>query len=162
MKHGITTGAATILALGLACGGTSTTDTDKSLLATHAPPTKVAGDPRALRPTPPPPPRPTPPPVPRDPQLETARDYFMEGMRAFEAGDYATAIDDFRTAHDAMPRPEILYNVAVCQERLGQPDGALASYRIYLRESAPDLAPERRQEVELKIRALEQQLGLTP
>ena len=152
MKHGIVTSAAAVLAFGMACGGTSTTDTDPSLLGTHAPPTKTGGGRRA----------PPPAPLPVDPHVEEARDQFVVGMRAFDAGDYAVAIEKFRVAFEASPRPAILFNIAVCQERLGQLDGALGSYRIYLRETAPDLTPDLRLEVEQKIRALETELGITP
>jgi tetratricopeptide (TPR) repeat protein len=152
MKHGIVTSAAAVLALGMACGGTSTADTDPSLLATHAPPTKTEGGRRA----------PPPAPLPVDPLLEEARDEFTVGLQAFDAGDYSTAIEKFRTAYEASPRPAILFNIAVCQERLGQLAGALASYRIYLREMAPDMSPEMRAETERKIRALETELGITP
>jgi hypothetical protein len=154
MKHGITTWAAGILALGLACGSTPTADTEPSLQSADGPPTKAAEGRRGPR-------RPDPP-LPPEPQVAEARDEFTAGMRAFDAGDYAAAIEKFRAANDTMHRPEILYNMAVCQERLGRLDAALGSYRIYLRETAPELTPERRQEVELKIHALEEQLGLTP
>ncbi|MBI5502511.1 MAG: tetratricopeptide repeat protein [Deltaproteobacteria bacterium] len=102
-----------------------------------------------------------PPPPPPDPRLEAARNLFEEGLRAFEVDEWATALDKFNEAYELSPRAAILYNLAVCHERLGDVASAIGAYQRYLGED-PDMVDERRQEVLDKIRELGEQLEVQP
>jgi tetratricopeptide (TPR) repeat protein len=171
MRTGIVVSCALLLTIDLACGATAdeTTATPPGTPAGVAAPRGLrrqaprvaprAGGARRGRPAVPAPP--PPPPPPPDPRLEQARTLFMDALCAFETEDYPTAIEKFRAANELSPRPEILFNIAVCQERLGDPAAALASYRQYLAVD-PDMPVERRRETEDKVRELELQLGVEP
>ena len=55
---------------------------------------------------------------------ETARQLFMEGTGAFEAGDYASAAEAFCSAYRSEPAPGLLFNIGVTSERMGLLDAA--------------------------------------
>jgi tetratricopeptide (TPR) repeat protein len=105
------------------------------------------------------PPDSVPPPPPRDPRLEQARMRFMEGVRLYEAGSYGDALQQFSAAYELAPRPEILFNIATCQEHLGDIRGAVVTYQHYLADGA-DQPGDQQQMVRDKIRVLESQLGI--
>jgi tetratricopeptide (TPR) repeat protein len=71
---------------------------------------------------------------------DRAREAFGEGQTLYRGGNYAAALEAFQRAEAAVPSPAAIYNVARCQERLGQIDQAVASYERYL-AAAPD-APD--------------------
>ena len=112
----------------------------------------------AVRPPPPPRPLPPPPPPP-DPELEAARALFEEGLRAFESDDWTTAVEKFEATHRLSPRPAVLFNIAVCHERLGDIQSAIGAYQRYLGED-PDMPEAQRQMVLEKVRELEEQIGI--
>ena len=60
------------------------------------------------------------------------RDDVSSGVQHYKAGRYNEAIRAFRSAYAIKPRPELLYNIARCQEKSGQIDLALATYREFL------------------------------
>jgi Flp pilus assembly protein TadD len=72
-----------------------------------------------------------------------------EGMAAFEAGDYFTALDkvSYYHRHGRMVDPEVLLAIAVSRQRIEEPDNrhlvlALRPYQLYL-EQKPDDAEAR-------------------
>jgi hypothetical protein len=107
---------------------------------------------RALTPTP------TPTPTLSERELQEARDRFMEGVRLYEAGSYTDALQEFSAAYELAPRPEILFNIATCQEHLGDVRGAVVTYQHYL--AGADVPADLQRELREKIRALEAQLGI--
>ncbi|MFO0608611.1 MAG: hypothetical protein U0324_35925 [Polyangiales bacterium] len=72
---------------------------------------------------------------------EEARRLYQQGVAAFDARDFATALARFQQAYVQMQRPELLVNVAATFEQLGRPTDALETYRRYL-ALAPE-APDR-------------------
>lgn len=48
------------------------------------------------------------------------KEAFEAGIRAYQAGKYATALRLFRDAHQLRPHPTILYNVALAEAKVGQ------------------------------------------
>jgi tetratricopeptide (TPR) repeat protein len=99
------------------------------------------------------------PDAPPDPLLERARELFAEGVAAVDREDYATGLEKFGAAYAIAPRAPLLFNYAVCQEHLGDIQGALITYQHYLADGA-DQPEDQRQMVRDKIRALESQLGI--
>jgi hypothetical protein len=95
---------------------------------------------------------------PPDPRLVRARDAFMEGVRLYEAGSYGDALQQFSAAYELAPRSEILFNIAACQEHLGDIRGAVVTYQRCL--AGADVPADMQQQVREKIRALESQLGI--
>jgi tetratricopeptide (TPR) repeat protein len=72
---------------------------------------------------------------------QDARAHFAAGKAHYENGRYADALKDFQESFRLSRRPELAYNIGVCQERLGEYAAAIVSYRLYLKE-VPD-SPDR-------------------
>lgn len=83
---------------------------------------------------------------------EVARGLFQAGKAAYEAGNYADALDFFEQAHQRSGRPELLFNIGQAADRLRQDDKAIEALRAYVTQ-LPDA--QNRGEVEARIRALE-------
>ena len=80
-----------------------------------------------------------------------ARSVFAAGEVAFRDGRYHDALVYFRRAHQLSQRPALLYNIALCQDRLRDDDAAIDAYDRYLAEVP--LATNRR-EVDDRLAAL--------
>jgi tetratricopeptide (TPR) repeat protein len=84
-----------------------------------------------------------------------ARTFFLRGVSMFRRRQYRAALDAFMAAHRFAPQlHEVVYNLAVANERLNQRQDAIDWYREYLRlrRDAPD-----RVQVQAKIDALRAQ-----
>ena len=77
-----------------------------------------------------------------------ARDAFLKARAAFKAQRYQDALDGFQAAYENDPRPEMLYNIGLCQHKLGQLPAARDTYRRFLEEKPNSKA---RPKVEKKI-----------
>ena len=62
---------------------------------------------------------------------------FRAATAYYEAGDYENALRDFQTAYDLSRRPELLWNLYMCQERLGQFEQAAGSLESFIDAGAP-------------------------
>ena len=82
-----------------------------------------------------------------------ARRLYDAGRTAYQAEQYQLAYDNFEKAYLALPRPELLFNMASALQNLERPHDSAEKLRAYLRVR-PD-APERA-ELEERIRALEE------
>jgi hypothetical protein len=82
---------------------------------------------------------------------DRARAHFVDGTRAFEEARFDAAATAFCAAYRAASRPELLYNVSVALERLGDRAGAVRALELF-RDRAPD--SPMRDEVERRIRVL--------
>jgi tetratricopeptide (TPR) repeat protein len=74
--------------------------------------------------------------------VEQARAEFERGAALYRTGDFRGALTAFEAAQAHRPAPEALFNIARCQEQLGQLADAVETYRAYLQASpsAPDRA----------------------
>ncbi|HLV64275.1 MAG TPA: hypothetical protein VKY73_00615 [Polyangiaceae bacterium] len=78
-----------------------------------------------------------------DPMVRTAaRELAIEGMNAFEAGDYAGALDRFQRAHALYAAPSLSVMEARCLVRLGRWVEALDRYEATQRARLEPNAPE--------------------
>ncbi|MCC7539730.1 MAG: PEGA domain-containing protein [Deltaproteobacteria bacterium] len=77
-----------------------------------------------------------------------ARARFAEGLRYYDGGDWARALDAFRAAYTARPHPSVLVNIANCYVRLGRPTQAVPNFVRYLSESGDAVEAARRTEIE--------------
>jgi tetratricopeptide (TPR) repeat protein len=68
--------------------------------------------------------------------VEQARADFERGAALYRAGDFRASLAAFEAAQARAPAPQALFNIARCQERLGQLADAVESYSTYL-ASAP-------------------------
>jgi tetratricopeptide (TPR) repeat protein len=76
----------------------------------------------------------------------------LQGVEAYQAGDYQRAVEAFEYAQQLGAPPSNLYNLARCYEQLDRPADALRTYEQYL--ESPELPEERR------VRAQELRDGL--
>jgi hypothetical protein len=65
-----------------------------------------------------------------------AKDVFTEAKKLFSQKKYAEAIVKFQEAYGIAAHPVILYNIAKCHERMGEPALALRNFREYARLDA--------------------------
>ena len=79
-------------------------------------------------------------PTPED--KKAASDAFREGDRAYRAGDYRRAAQEYETAYKRAPHHAPLWNAARAWDRAGELPRAANLYSKYLRE-APANAPDR-------------------
>jgi tetratricopeptide (TPR) repeat protein len=68
---------------------------------------------------------------------ELARRHFESGAAYFEQAEYEAALREFGKAYELSQRPQILRNISVVEERLGNIAAAIAALDEYL-ESAPN------------------------
>ncbi len=63
-----------------------------------------------------------------------ARDHYQKAKAFQEAGRYAEAITEYEVAHEAVPDPAFIYNVARCLHLAGEREQAIETYEAYLAE----------------------------
>jgi tetratricopeptide (TPR) repeat protein len=85
-----------------------------------------------------------------------ARTLFEDGRRAFEGGDFETALARFQQAYDLSHRVPLLWNIATTLDRLRRDAEALSTFEQYL-SAAPEAS--NRSEVEGRIRALREAIA---
>src|SRR5262249_47039491 len=61
-----------------------------------------------------------------------SRHHYDLGRAAYERGELATALAEFKEAYAIVPIPDLIYNMARCQEQLGQFREAAQSYRVFI------------------------------
>lgn len=69
---------------------------------------------------------------------ELARRHFESGAAYFEQAEYDAALREFQKAHELSQRPQILRNISVVEERLGNIAGAIAALDQYLAAAPND------------------------
>src|SRR5688500_13952803 len=61
-----------------------------------------------------------------------ARTHYQAGVKAYNEGDYKTAIREFSQAQSLAPADLNNYNLALCYDKLGDAEPAVQYYRAYL------------------------------
>jgi len=90
---------------------------------------------------------------------QDARAHFLRGQAAYDTGDYATAVSEWRTAYGLDARPLLQYNLAQAYERLGQLQEAVTAYETYVNSSDAD--PDRMSSARARVAALRERLNQT-
>lgn len=85
---------------------------------------------------------------------ERARAHFEAGTSYFNEGEYADALREFNRSYDLSHRPELLYNIALTHQFLGEPAEAARQLRAFL--AAVQDVPNR-EALEHRVEALERQ-----
>jgi tetratricopeptide (TPR) repeat protein len=85
-----------------------------------------------------------------------ARRHYDEGTKAFNLGEFARAVNEYRAAYNINPHPALLYNIAQSYRLAGDLAHAVFFYRSYL-HNVPDAT--NRREVQERIAMLEAQLA---
>jgi tetratricopeptide (TPR) repeat protein len=86
---------------------------------------------------------------------EIAHKHYEEGLRHYQANDYAGALKEFLEARQVMQAPALDFNIGRCQDRLEQLADAIVSYQRYV-ESTP--APSDADEVRERMSVLKTRL----
>ncbi len=81
-----------------------------------------------------------------------ARTRYQAGVKYYNGGDYRSAIREFSAAQQLMPADLNNYNLALCYDKLGDPEPAVQYYRAYL-DKVPNT--DKRQEIEASIARLD-------
>jgi len=97
------------------------------------------------------------PPAESDRADRTAARHFADGQKAFAAGDYPHAGDEFEAAYRDKPHHAPLWNAARSWQRAGEEVRAATLFARYLREAPAD-APDRDQ-ANAALRTLTARLG---
>lgn len=71
---------------------------------------------------------------PAEAERRQAADHFRKGQAAQSAGRYRDAIAEYEQAHELVPHPNTLFNIAFCYEQLGEWTAAADHYERYLAE----------------------------
>lgn len=81
---------------------------------------------------------------------------FRAGTAYYEAGDYESALGEFQTAYDLSQRPELLWNLYLCHERLAQWEDAASSLDAFLQAGSPGYP---REQVEARLAHLRERIA---
>lgn len=95
-----------------------------------------------------------------DPKAEQLRELYARGQAAFDAGSYETAIEVFAEAYGISNDPNLLFNIAICHDRLGHYREAIDHLDRYVADS-PDAdkadVARRKQSLEMRREKEEEQ-----
>jgi tetratricopeptide (TPR) repeat protein len=91
-----------------------------------------------------------------------AKQSFEKGAEAYDRGDYGAARDGFERAWQLSHNPQLLFDLARVEGKLGHDDRAVEYLQRYLQElpDSPD-APTVRAELEARQRAMSERKALT-
>lgn len=81
-----------------------------------------------------------------------AKAHYQAGVKLYNAADYKGAIKEFSAAQELLPADLNNYNLALCYDKLGDPEPAIQYYRAFL-DKQP--ASDKRAEIEASISRLE-------
>jgi hypothetical protein len=81
-----------------------------------------------------------------------ARTHYQAGVKFYAGGDYRSAIREFGAAQALAPADLNNYNLALCYDKLGDPEPAVQYYRAYL-DKVPNT--DKRTEIEASIQRLD-------
>jgi hypothetical protein len=87
--------------------------------------------------------------------LDRAKALFVEATAAAERDDWRGALSGFRDAAQIAETPGIRFNIANCEEHLGQLAAAIADFRLAKREAARGGAPDVAANVDRRIEVLD-------
>jgi len=69
---------------------------------------------------------------------ERAKQLYQSGVEHFEAGDLASALEQFEQAYQLAPLPALRFNIARTREQLGDTAGACATHAELLADPQAD------------------------
>jgi tetratricopeptide (TPR) repeat protein len=65
---------------------------------------------------------------------DRARLHFQSGAAYYDAGEYESAVREFQSAYDLSQRPQLFYNLYLCEQAIGNLGAAAAHLERYLAE----------------------------
>ncbi len=79
---------------------------------------------------------------------------WIDGMKSFNLGRHAEAVERWEKAYDLCAEPDLLFNLAQAHRKLNNLEKARELFRSYLRE-APSVTPAEREDIQKKITELD-------
>ena len=67
---------------------------------------------------------------------ERARLHFQSGAAYYDAGEYENALREFQSAYELSQRPQLFYNMYLCEQAIGELEAAATHLERYLGEVA--------------------------
>jgi hypothetical protein len=92
-----------------------------------------------------------------DPRVR-AQELLEQGNRLFREGDMREALARYRQAYDVFASPKLFFNIARCEESLGDRTGAIRDFTHFL-DGAPDASEDARAEARERVTTLTPLLG---
>lgn len=84
---------------------------------------------------------------------KAAREHYQKAKAFQEAGRYAEAIAEYEEAHEAVPDPAFIYNIARCLHLSGEREQAIEKYEQYLDQRARGEIAEEAKSFAAELRA---------
>lgn len=76
-------------------------------------------------------------------QMQAAKDFFAKGQALYAEGNYEAAWFEFSSAFEMAKLPDLLFNIARCEAKIGRSADAAKHYREFLQQSPNDPEAER-------------------
>lgn len=99
-----------------------------------------------------------PSPVRAQEPIDMAKTHYASAAAYYGRGQYKEAVREFKAAYTLSKKPDLLYNIAQCWERLGDLARSISYYNRYLTESPNATDADK---VKLRIGSLKKRLGRT-
>lgn len=77
----------------------------------------------------------------------------MDGRKAFDTGDFATAIARYEEAYKLKAAPGLLFNMGQCHRKTGELEKALSYFRRYLETNPPQAQATATEQVVAEVKA---------
>lgn len=90
---------------------------------------------------------------------DAARQLFLAGREAFDAGQYEDALTQFRRAHEISGREQLLYNIGQSLDRLRRDAEAIEAFEAYLATDPPE---RQRTAIEARLTILRRNVATDP
>lgn len=87
--------------------------------------------------------------------LKRAREQFGQALARQTGGDWAGALTLLKEVAAVKPTPQVRFNIALCEERLGRLVAALGDYQLAASDAQAEKADQVRQEVDLRLESLQ-------
>src|SRR5450755_2895282 len=97
----------------------------------------------------------TPAPAPADSDaIKLAREQFSQALSLQTGGDWAGALALLKEVAAVKPTPQVRFNIAICEERLGRLVAALGDYELAASDAQAEKSDQVRQEVDSRLESL--------
>lgn len=90
---------------------------------------------------------------------EKAKKHFLKGKALVEEGDYEKAIVELNASYELNPVPVVIYNIAICYDKLHKYANAMKYYRLFFIKKE-DLSKEMKKDISDRIEELDEFIGL--
>ncbi len=86
--------------------------------------------------------------------IKKAREQFGQALALQTGGDWAGALALLKEVATVKPTPQVRFNIALCEERLGRLVAALGDYELAASDAQAEKADQVRQEVDARLESL--------